>query len=57
MYQVMLLGDDFTLMNSSSACWKFFGMGREKATQVLLKVPRVVAWGCIRATAYESRAG
>ncbi len=41
MYQVMLLNDDFTPMEFVvSVLQKFFGMGREKATQVMLKVHR-----------------
>jgi len=41
MYQVMLLNDDFTPMEFVvSVLQKFFGMGREKATQVMLRVHR-----------------
>ena len=41
MYQVLLLNDDFTPMEFVvSVLQKFFGMGREKATQVMLKVHR-----------------
>ena len=41
MYQVMLQNDDFTPMEFVvSVLQKFFGMGREKATQVMLKVHR-----------------
>ena len=41
MYQVVLLNDDFTPMEFVvSVLQKFFGMGREKATQVMLKVHR-----------------
>ena len=41
MYQVMLLNDDYTPMEFVvSVLQKFFGMGREKATQVMLKVHR-----------------
>src|SRR3989337_1312690 len=41
MYQVLLLNDDFTPMEFVvSVLQKFFGMGREKATQVMLRVHR-----------------
>ena len=41
MYQVLLLNDDYTPMEFVVAVLqKFFGMGREKATQVMLKVHR-----------------
>ena len=41
MYQVVLLNDDFTPMEFVvSVLQKFFGMGRENATQVMLKVHR-----------------
>ena len=41
MFQVMLLNDDFTPMEFVvTVLQKFFGMGREKATQVMLKVHR-----------------
>ena len=41
MYQVVMLNDDFTPMEFVvSVLQKFFGMGREKATQVMLKVHR-----------------
>jgi ATP-dependent Clp protease adaptor protein ClpS len=41
MYQVMLLNDDYTPMEFVvEVLQKFFGMGREKATQVMLKVHR-----------------
>lgn len=41
MYKVLLLNDDFTPMEFVvSVLQKFFGMGREKATQVMLKVHR-----------------
>ncbi|MCL4747762.1 MAG: ATP-dependent Clp protease adapter ClpS [Burkholderiaceae bacterium] len=41
MFQVVLLNDDFTPMEFVvSVLQKFFGMGREKATQVMLKVHR-----------------
>jgi ATP-dependent Clp protease adaptor protein ClpS len=41
MYQVMLLNDDYTPMEFVVAVLqKFFGMGREKATHVMLKVHR-----------------
>lgn len=41
MYQVFLLNDDYTPMEFVvSVLQKFFGMGREKATQVMLKVHR-----------------
>jgi ATP-dependent Clp protease adaptor protein ClpS len=41
MYQVVLLNDDFTPMEFVvSVLQKFFSMGREKATQVMLKVHR-----------------
>ena len=41
MYQVMLLNDDYTPMEFVvSVLQKFFSMGREKATQVMLKVHR-----------------
>jgi len=41
MFQVMLLNDDYTPMEFVVAVLqKFFGMGREKATQVMLKVHR-----------------
>ena len=41
MYQVVLLNDDYTPMEFVvSVLQKFFGMGREKATQVMLKVHR-----------------
>ena len=41
MYQVVLLNDDYTPMEFVVAVLqKFFGMGREKATQVMLKVHR-----------------
>jgi ATP-dependent Clp protease adaptor protein ClpS len=41
MYQVLLLNDDYTPMEFVvSVLQKFFGMGREKATQVMLKVHR-----------------
>jgi ATP-dependent Clp protease adaptor protein ClpS len=39
MYKVVLLNDDFTPMEFVVAVLqKFFGMGREQATQVMLKV-------------------
>ena len=41
MFQVVLLNDDFTPMEFVvSVLQKFFGMGREQATQVMLKVHR-----------------
>jgi ATP-dependent Clp protease adaptor protein ClpS len=41
MFQVMLLNDDFTPMEFVVAVLqKFFGMSREKSTQVMLKVHR-----------------
>lgn len=41
MYQVFLVNDDFTPMEFVvTVLQKFFGMGREKATQVMLKVHR-----------------
>lgn len=41
MYQVMLLNDDFTPMEFVvEVLQRFFGMDREKATQVMLKVHR-----------------
>lgn len=41
MYQVFLLNDDFTPMEFVVAVLqKFFGMSREKSTQVMLKVHR-----------------
>ena len=41
MYQVLLLNDDFTPMEFVVVVLqKFFGMGREKATQVMLTVHR-----------------
>jgi ATP-dependent Clp protease adaptor protein ClpS len=41
MYQVLLLNDDFTPMEFVVVVLqKFFGMGREKATQVMLAVHR-----------------
>ena len=41
MFQVLLLNDDFTPMEFVvTVLQKFFGMGREKATQVMLKVHR-----------------
>jgi ATP-dependent Clp protease adaptor protein ClpS len=41
MFQVMLLNDDFTPMEFVvSVLQKFFGMSREKSTQVMLKVHR-----------------
>lgn len=41
MYQVVLLNDDYTPMEFVvTVLQKFFGMGREKATQVMLKVHR-----------------
>ena len=41
MDQVVMLNDDFTPMEFVvSVLQKFFGMGREKATQVMLKVHR-----------------
>ncbi|HLT28328.1 MAG TPA: ATP-dependent Clp protease adapter ClpS [Zeimonas sp.] len=41
MYRVMLLNDDFTPMEFVvNVLQRFFGMGREKATQVMLKVHR-----------------
>jgi ATP-dependent Clp protease adaptor protein ClpS len=41
MYQVLLLNDDYTPMEFVvSVLQRFFGMGREKATQVMLKVHR-----------------
>lgn len=41
MFQVLLLNDDFTPMEFVIlVLQKFFGMGREKATQVMLKVHR-----------------
>ena len=41
MFQVMLLNDDYTHMEFVvEVLQKFFGMGREKATQVMLKVHR-----------------
>jgi ATP-dependent Clp protease adaptor protein ClpS len=41
MYQVVLLNDDFTPMEFVvGVLQKFFGMDREKATQVMLKVHR-----------------
>jgi len=39
MYQVVLLNDDFTPMEFVvSVLQKFFGKGREQATQIMLKV-------------------
>lgn len=41
MFQVLLLNDDFTPMEFVvSVLQKFFSMGREQATQVMLKVHR-----------------
>lgn len=41
MYQVMLLNDDFTPMEFVvEVLQRFFGMDRERATQVMLKVHR-----------------
>jgi len=41
MFQVVLLNDDFTPMEFVvSVLQKFFGMGREQATQIMLKVHR-----------------
>jgi ATP-dependent Clp protease adaptor protein ClpS len=41
MYQVFILNDDYTPMEFVvSVLQKFFGMGREKATHVMLKVHR-----------------
>ena len=41
MYQVLLLNDDYTPMEFVVlVLQKFFGMSREKATQVMLKVHR-----------------
>ena len=41
MYEVVLLNDDYTPMEFVVAVLqKFFGMNREKATQVMLKVHR-----------------
>jgi ATP-dependent Clp protease adaptor protein ClpS len=41
MFEVALLNDDYTPMEFVvSVLEKFFGMGREKATQVMLKVHR-----------------
>ena len=41
MYKVMLLNDDYTPMEFVVAVLqKFFGMSRERATQVMLKVHR-----------------
>jgi ATP-dependent Clp protease adaptor protein ClpS len=41
MYQVLILNDDYTPMEFVvSVLQRFFGMGREKATQVMLKVHR-----------------
>jgi ATP-dependent Clp protease adaptor protein ClpS len=41
MFEVALLNDDYTPMEFVvSVLQKFFGMGREKATQVMLKVHR-----------------
>jgi len=41
MYQVLLLNDDYTPMEFVViVLQKFFGMGREKATQVMLAVHR-----------------
>jgi ATP-dependent Clp protease adaptor protein ClpS len=41
MYEVALLNDDYTPMEFVvGVLQKFFGMGREKATQVMLKVHR-----------------
>ena len=41
LYRVLLLNDDYTPMEFVvSVLQKFFGMGREKATQVMLKVHR-----------------
>ncbi|UCE31449.1 MAG: ATP-dependent Clp protease adapter ClpS [Burkholderiales bacterium] len=41
MYQVLLLNDDYTPMEFVVAVLqKFFSMGREQATQVMLKVHR-----------------
>jgi ATP-dependent Clp protease adaptor protein ClpS len=41
MYQVLLLNDDYTPMEFVVAVLqKFFGMSRERATQVMLKVHR-----------------
>ena len=41
MFQVVLLNDDFTPMEFVvSVLQKFFSMGREQATQVMLKVHR-----------------
>lgn len=41
LYQVLLLNDDYTPMEFVvSVLQKFFGMGREKATQIMLTVHR-----------------
>jgi ATP-dependent Clp protease adaptor protein ClpS len=41
MYQVLILNDDFTPMEFVvMVLQQFFGMGREKATQVMLQVHR-----------------
>ena len=41
MFKVMLLNDDYTPMEFVvGVLQRFFGMGREKATQVMLKVHR-----------------
>ena len=41
MYKVLMLNDDYTPMEFVvGVLQKFFGMGREKATQVMLKVHR-----------------
>ena len=41
MYQVVMINDDYTPMEFVvSVLQKFFGMGREKATQAMLKVHR-----------------
>ena len=41
LYKVVLLNDDYTPMEFVvSVLQRFFGMGREKATQVMLKVHR-----------------
>ena len=41
LYKVMLLNDDFTPMDFVvTVIQKFFGMGREQATRIMLKVHR-----------------
>jgi ATP-dependent Clp protease adaptor protein ClpS len=47
LYPVLILNDDYTPMEFVvEVLQRFFGMGREKATQVMLKVHRDVRGVC-----------